>query len=356
MTERNLNNLIIEVLENQGAIAVGFSTTETLAGGPPSVELTYVMPTARSAISFALPLDRDKIISFLKREDRLEHDRDNIRTNILISGIAFEVSNFLTRIGHKSIPVAVNAEYRTDTPRGAYDELPPISHRYLAVRSGVGHFGLSGNVIRKKEGAAIILGSIITEAELEPTGPLPPEDNYCDECRLCFSVCASGMMDNSEKTTVTLGGIDFTYSNSKRKTHMRCDYVCGGFTGLSKSGKWSTWSPGRLPIPEKDEEFMPALAKAVPKVLKRPHAGGGFHHFLYPGYRVVQTCGQCQIICVADKDERKRRVKMIREGGVVVQNSDGSLEFVDPGEAEKRLAAMNPETRGLYEIERRKNQ
>ncbi|MCX5859347.1 MAG: epoxyqueuosine reductase [Proteobacteria bacterium] len=344
---QNLNELIREALENLGAIAVGFSTTETLAGGPPSADLAYVMPTARSAISFALPLDQDKILSFLKREDRLAHDRDNVRTNILVSGIAFEVSNFLNRIGHKSIPLAVNAEYRTDTERGAYDELPPISHRYLAVRSGVGHFGLSGNVIRKKEGAGIILGSVITEAELEPTDPLPFEDNYCDKCRLCLSMCASGMMDKSEITTVTLGGIDFTYS--KRNSHLRCDYVCGGFTGLSKSGKWSTWCPGRLPIPEKDEEFMPALAQAVPKVLKRPPAGGGFHHFLFPGYRVFLTCGQCQLICVADKEERLRRADLIRKGGVVVQNPDGSLEFVDPGEAKKRLAALNPKTRGWYE-------
>lgn len=344
---QNLNELITDILENIGSIAVGFSTTETLAGGPPSTDLSYVLPNAKSAISFALPFNQDKIASFLKKEDRMPHDRDNIRTNVMISGMALELSNFLTQKGHKSVPQGVNAVYRTDTKLGALDELPPISHRYLAVRSGVGHFGFSGNVLRRKEGAAIILGTVVTEARLEPTDPLPEEDNFCDECRLCIAMCAAGLMHKTEKTTVTMGGIDFTYS--KRLHHTRCDYVCGGFTGLSKSGKWSTWSPGRLPIPEKDEDFMVALMKAVPKYVKRPHPGGGFHHFLLPGHRAIPTCGQCQLVCVADKEERKNRYDMVVEGGVVVQNPDGSLEAVAPDEAEKRLDAMSPETRALYE-------
>jgi hypothetical protein len=37
--------------------------------------------------------------------------------------------------------------------------------------------------------------------------------------------------------------------------------------------------------------------------------------------------------------------------GVVVQNEDGSLEAATPEEAEKRLAAMNPVRRALYEDE-----
>ena len=62
------------------------------------------------------------------------------------------------------------------------------------VLSGIGHFGLSGNVIRKPEGAAIILGSVITEAELTPTEPLSEDENYCDDCRMCQAACASEFM------------------------------------------------------------------------------------------------------------------------------------------------------------------
>lgn len=50
---------IREFLAERGALRVGFCTRETLAGGPPSADLTYVLPSARSAVTFALPLDRD---------------------------------------------------------------------------------------------------------------------------------------------------------------------------------------------------------------------------------------------------------------------------------------------------------
>jgi hypothetical protein len=36
----SLNKLIEEFLYERGALKVGFSTTETLAGGPPSTDLT----------------------------------------------------------------------------------------------------------------------------------------------------------------------------------------------------------------------------------------------------------------------------------------------------------------------------
>ncbi|MBW2141811.1 MAG: epoxyqueuosine reductase [Deltaproteobacteria bacterium] len=189
------------------AVAVGIATTETLEGGPPSTDLTYILPEARSAIVFALPLDQDAIERFLKKEDMASANNDNRRVNVMASGIALTLSDFLMMKGFKSVPMIANAVYRKDTPRGPFDEKPPISHRYLAVRSGLGHFGLSGNVIMKTYGATVLFASVVTEAELIPTDPLPPEDSYCDQCRLCMSGCASGLMSQDEETTVTLGTV-----------------------------------------------------------------------------------------------------------------------------------------------------
>jgi epoxyqueuosine reductase QueG len=46
---------------DQGALSVGFATKETLKGGPPTTDMTYVMPEAETAICFAIPLDKVKI-------------------------------------------------------------------------------------------------------------------------------------------------------------------------------------------------------------------------------------------------------------------------------------------------------
>ena len=343
----DLNQLVKDLALNAGAIDVGIVTTDTLEGGPPSTDLSYVLRGARSAVVFALPLDQEKIESFLKKEDFSGHCLDNVRTNTLASGIALELARFLEMKDHAAVPIESNFVYRKDTPRGVFDEKPPISHRYLAVRAGIGQFGMSGNVIRKKEGAAIILGSVVTDALLVPTDPLPVEENYCDECRLCQSACASGLMHQDEKTTVTMGGVEFSYA--RRKSYNRCDYVCGGFTGLSKSGKWSTWSPARFPIPDKDEEFLDAVRSAIKPYVFRPKPGIGFYNTLLPGNKGQLTCGHCQLLCHPDKDVRKDRFKMLTGAGVVIQLEDGSLKAVTPGKAREHLAAMSPETRVLYE-------
>ena len=330
-----------------GAAAVGIATNETLAGGPPSVDLSYVLPGAASAVSFLVPLDQQYIEPYLRKEDRRSYELDNVRTNTLVSGISFEIASYLNQKGYPSAAQAANLVYRTDTPNGPHDEKPPVSHRYLAVRSGIGHFGLSGNVITRDFGAAVILGSVVTTADLVPTDPLPPEENYCDGCRLCMASCASGYMSPEDMSTVHMGGYDFSYA--RRRHHNRCDYVCGGFTGLHQSGKWSTWSPGRFPVPDRDEDFLPAIIEAAPAYKARPRPEGGFFHFLMPGNKINFTCNNCSLVCHPDKETRKRRYKMLTQGGVVVQHSDGALEAVSPAEAKNRLANMRPERRALYE-------
>jgi epoxyqueuosine reductase QueG len=342
----NLSKLVREYVMNLGAAATGIATVETLAGGPPSADLTYVLPGARSAISFALPLDQEAVCAFLRKEDRVSHERDNFRTNGLASGLSLQLSRWLDQKGHPSIAQASNDVYRKDTPGGRLDMCPELSLKYLAVRSGVGHYGLSGNVIRKEHGAAVILGCVVTTAELEPTDPLPADESYCDSCRLCAASCASGLMDPDQKISVELGGVEFEHS--KRRSYLRCEYVCGGFTGLHSSGKWSTWSPGRFPIPEDDADFGPALIAGLDAYYNRPDMRGGFFHSLMHG-KLWQTCGNCQLVCHPDREERKRRHRMLTESGVVVQHPDGTLEAMPPQQAASFISAMEPETRALYE-------
>jgi len=346
--EKDLQHQVFDWLETQGAVAVGVSTRETLAGGPPSTDLDYVLPGAKSAISFAVPFDEEKIERYLAKKDHGSHQTDNFGTNVVVSRMAYALGSYLDQKGHPSRGTAANAVYRKDQPRGIFDFKPDISHRYLAVRSGIGWLGLSGNVITKSHGASVVLGTTVTAAALEPTEPLPPEESYCNQCKLCFASCNSGLMDKKELTTVRIGGLDFSYS--KRLSYRRCDLVCGGFTGLAKNGRWSTWSPGRFPIPEKEDDFMPALREALRASAPRPEVAGGFQHPALPkGRKLNMTCGNCQLICHPEADERKRLYKLLTENGVVVQNPDGTLRAVSPEIARKHLSEMSEEQRAMYE-------
>ncbi|MBQ75912.1 MAG: 4Fe-4S ferredoxin [Gammaproteobacteria bacterium] len=349
MSKEELTQLAVAYLKEQGACEVGVVTKETLAGGPPSTNLEYVLADAASALSFAVPLDEEKISSFLGKKDHAGHQEDNIHTGFFITGLAVGLASYLDQIGYPSYGVDSNIVYRKDTPRGSRDFKPDISHRYLAARSGVGWLGFSGNIITPSHGASVLLGSVVTTAELEPTDPLPEDKKYCDECRLCYAACTSHLMDKEEQSTVTMGGIEFSYQ--KRRSYHRCDLVCGGFTGLSEKGKWSTWSPGRFPIPDDDIEFRGALMEATQAWLKRPAIeDGGFRHPQSPGGRKLNfTCGNCQLVCHPDKNERNRRFKLLSGGGVVIQHADGNIEAVKPDKAREHLDALDDEQRALYE-------
>ena len=304
------------------AFKVGIVTTETLVGGPPSADLTYVLPAAKSAVCFAVSFDQSLIDPYFKKEDHKALETNKVRTTTLANGIALEIAEFLQQQGYQAVPQGANFVYRQDTENWLMDMYPPISHRYLAVRSGIGHLGYSGNIITKEYGSAIVLASVVTDAQLVPTAPLPEEENYCDDCKLCLAVCSSGYVDPVEKVTVTLGGKEFSYG--KRRSNSRCFLVCGGLAGLNSSGKWSTWSPARFEIPAKDEDFLAALPAATQAYLDRPKFNGGFFIFLIAGSRMEYTCSNCHFVCHPDPEVRKARYRMLMESGVIIQEADGT--------------------------------
>lgn len=343
-----LSATVIDFALNAGAAGAGIVTKETLAGGPPSTDLSYVLPSAQSAVVFALPLKQEHIEPYLAKVDHASHDADNARTTNLASGVALQLARYLEMKGFAAKAVAANHVYRKDSENGIFDEHPDLSHRYLAVRAGIGWFGLSGNIIRGDIGAALVLASVVTDAELTPSDPLPLEQSYCDSCKLCMASCFSGFMHPSELAEITMGGEIFRYS--RRQGHVRCDYVCGGFAGLAPGGDWSTWSPSRYPIPENEKGFKQMLRPAAKAYYQRPSALGGFYNPLLKSRKLEFTCGHCMLVCHPDPKVRKKRHKMLKQSGVVIQEPDGSRRAVTADEARQHVAAMKPARRALYEL------
>jgi epoxyqueuosine reductase len=83
------------LLKSLGAVRVGFANLETLAGGPPSADLKYIMPEARSAVSFALPGNREFIRLFLAKKDNLSHEKDHLTTALYSGEISEKVKDLL---------------------------------------------------------------------------------------------------------------------------------------------------------------------------------------------------------------------------------------------------------------------
>ena len=95
----SLTEQIKEVINSYGTAIMGIATRQALEGGPPSADLSYVLPEAKSAISFALPLNKNFIRPFLAKKDRLSHERDNLQVNLLATGLAAHLAKHLEQRG-----------------------------------------------------------------------------------------------------------------------------------------------------------------------------------------------------------------------------------------------------------------
>ncbi|MDR2698975.1 MAG: hypothetical protein LBB30_04805, partial [Candidatus Methanoplasma sp.] len=328
-----------------GAALSGIATKGSLEGAPYTADLDYVLPGARSAIIFAVPFDEGLIEPFLSKKD-FSLSGHKIERTTFTFGISFELSTVLTALGHKAVPIASNFAFRRDTPNGIFDRIPPVSLKILAAACGVGSIGQSGLLLTKQYGAAFSLGGVVTDLELEPTEPLPESENYCDGCLLCKRSCVADFI-LPDRRTMTIGGKEMRVGNCRPAS--RCAYPCGGITGLDRSGKWSTWSPGRFPLPEDDEDYRTISRKYVGQYLQRKRTGPVSYNPLLAGtYEMQYTCSNCQFVCHPDREVRKKRHKMLTEGGVVIEEEDGTKRAVPPKEAEEFLDGLSKERRDLF--------
>jgi epoxyqueuosine reductase len=132
--------------------------------------------------------------------------------------------------------------------------------REAAARAGVGFYGKNTMMITRRHGSWVVLGTLVTTAEIEETGPLALD---CGSCTLCIEACPTGALDEP-------GVVDST----------RC---------------LSYWTQSRDPIPE------------------------GYRREL--GSQVY-GCDICQDVCPWNRGVEKRRRDVAPDAGPHVSLSD----------------------------------
>ena len=78
---------------------------------------------------------------------------------------------------------------------GAYRVLVDANEhvdREAAARAGLGFYGKNTMLITRTLGSWVVLGTLVTEAEVEAT---PPLELDCGSCRLCIDACPTGALD-----------------------------------------------------------------------------------------------------------------------------------------------------------------
>jgi epoxyqueuosine reductase len=62
-----------------------------------------------------------------------------------------------------------------------------------AARAGVGFYGKNTLLITRRHGSWVVLGTLVTNAEIERSAPL---DLDCGSCTLCIEACPTGALDD----------------------------------------------------------------------------------------------------------------------------------------------------------------
>jgi epoxyqueuosine reductase len=61
-----------------------------------------------------------------------------------------------------------------------------------AARAGIGFYGKNTMLITRRHGSWVVLGTLVTDVEIEPS---PRLDLDCGDCRLCIDACPTGALD-----------------------------------------------------------------------------------------------------------------------------------------------------------------
>ena len=337
-----LENELKELALKEGSIRVGIARREVFSEAPPSADMRYLKPWASAVVSFAISKGTDWIEDYLGKVTRMVI-RDNMH---FVYHEAYRIANViadrLKDAGFKAHAIIPNGLYRPDhtfeKKLPDHDIKPPISLRYMAVGAGVGTFGWSGNVMVPGYWSNIYLGGVLTDALLEPGSLM--EETVCDKCCICARVCPVEFINKSEQTSVTIGGKRFYYN--KKHGDLRCIIGCGGYTGLSKEGTWSSWSTGRTILPDTDEELPEIFAR-----LRDDPANAAATRNLTFGKRGVldrprenikTTCNHCMTVCSGPLETRKKWMNLLFDSGVVELDEEGREVVVKLDEQGNRTA------------------
>jgi epoxyqueuosine reductase len=310
----------------EGAIRVGVARRDAFGEAPPSADMRYEKPWANAFISFAVPLGTYWIKDFLGKVTRMEFKKVLFENYHKVYRIGAAVEAYLRKERFEAYNIVPNGLYRPDhtfeKQNPDPDLKPPLSLRYMAVGAGVGNFGWSGNVMVPGAWSNVYLGGVLTDALLAPDPLL--EEELCDNCRICTRVCPMGFMDPKEKTAVKIAGREYVY-NQKRRDY-RCFIGCGGYTGISRDGKWSSWSTGKMVLPE-DDSLLPGVYARLrddpANTMAAKNTTFGAKGVLDRSLENTNpTCAHCSMVCSGPLDLRRELMSLLFTSGIVERDKN----------------------------------
>ena len=129
--------------------------------------------------------------------------------------------------------------------------------REAAARSGVGFYGKNTMLITRRFGSWVVLGTLVTDVEIERSAPLELD---CGSCRLCIDACPTGALDDPGTLDATKCLSYWTQSSSPMPGPYRaalgdqvygcdiCQDACPWNRGIEKRRAGGVTAPDTEPV------------------------------------------------------------------------------------------------------------
>ena len=202
--------MVKETAFRAGCGDIGIANIGRFANAPRMMHPKNIFPDCKSVITIVQPITRGSYRGITEGTHWANYTIYSYnRLNTLYRPIVtYETACFIEDHGFEAVPVYPGVPECPGLRRPVAPGRPPpdvnLNVRIAGLACGVGEIGWSKVFLTKKSGPRVRLGTILTDAELEPD-PLLEPGTLCNRCMRCAKDCPGGAIPKpGERPTIKI--------------------------------------------------------------------------------------------------------------------------------------------------------